>query len=626
MRINSIVLFYKRKMAKKRSVIWEFFTISENTKYAVCNTCQTSVSRGGGSTKSYTTTNLVSHLAKHPDVNKQYSELKKSKETTPLKPTRKRRLEQQLSLEDTQELSKPWDINDARSQRVHKRIGEMLAVDCQPLSMVEDIGFKRVLQSLEPRYKCPSRKYYTDTIIPRIYTGMKEEVSKLVGGAKHISFTTDIWSSSINITCLLSLTAHWINDTFVKVSAVLHAQPIQEAHTGEYIAAQLENMLQNWEIPRDKVHIVVSDNASNMIRAMGDASFVHFGCFAHSLQLVIKDGLFVQRAISDIIAICRNIVGHFHRSSVAGHNLKRIQESLNVPQHKLKSDVVTRWNSTLYMFESVLEQKTALAAYCAETGSIQQLTPHQLELMKKCVDVLSPVEEITRSISADLASISIVIPYIRILTRTLEKNTNDSGIQTMKGELLKSLKCRFAGVEERKELALATLLDPRFKDKFFSGNIIKATVKEMLVEEMNGSDVVSEAAAEEPGPSQSKRTCPLKSGVLLDVISEIITDSIGDIPATTSEVEKFLSDPLLDYKTGNPYTWWAENKRMFPNLSSLAQHYLCPPATSVPSERLFSAAGNLHDDKRNRILPTLTEDLLFIQNNFCLAGSQYKFK
>ena len=55
----------------------------------------------------------------------------------------------------------------------------MLAVDCQPLSMVEDVGFRRVQQILEPRYKCQSRKYFTDTIIPKIYTGMKEEVSKL---------------------------------------------------------------------------------------------------------------------------------------------------------------------------------------------------------------------------------------------------------------------------------------------------------------------------------------------------------------------------------------------------------------------------------------------------------------
>ena len=41
-----------------------------------------------------------------------------------------------------------------------------------------------------------------------------------------------------------------------------------------------------------------------MIRAMSDAAFTHFGCFAHFLQLVIKDGLFVQRALCDIIAVC----------------------------------------------------------------------------------------------------------------------------------------------------------------------------------------------------------------------------------------------------------------------------------------------------------------------------------
>ena len=135
-------------MAKKHSVIWEFFSVCEDTKYAICNTYQMKVSRGGGSTKSYTTTNLVSHLVKHPDVNKQYIEWKSAQEAPPIKETHKRKIEQQLSLEETQELSKPWDMNDARSQCVHKRIGEMLAVDCQSLSMVEDVGFKRVLQIL----------------------------------------------------------------------------------------------------------------------------------------------------------------------------------------------------------------------------------------------------------------------------------------------------------------------------------------------------------------------------------------------------------------------------------------------------------------------------------------------
>ena len=199
--------------------------VDEDTKYAVCNTFQAKVSKGGSSTKLYTTTNLVSHLTKHPDVNTQNSEGKAAKETPPRKETSKRKIEHQLSLQEVQELSKPWDINDTRSQRVHKRIGEKLAVDCQPLLMVEDVGFKRVIQTLEPHYKCPSRKYFTDTIVPKISTGMKE-VCKLIGTAKYISFTTDVWSSSVSIISLLSLTAHWVDDTFVKVSAVLHAQTV----------------------------------------------------------------------------------------------------------------------------------------------------------------------------------------------------------------------------------------------------------------------------------------------------------------------------------------------------------------------------------------------------------------
>ena len=125
------------------------------------------------------------------------------------------------------------------------------------------------------------------------------------------------------------------------------------------------------------------------------------------------------------------------------------------------------------MMKSIQEQKMALAAYAAESNSIQQLSSHQLDLLKKCIEVLSPIEEITRSIAADLASIPLSYhTYVRILTRTLQKTCDDSGIRTMKAQLLHSLKSRFSGIEENKELSLATILDPRFKDEFFSGNIV----------------------------------------------------------------------------------------------------------------------------------------------------------
>lgn len=48
-----------------------------------------------------------------------------------------------------------------------------------------------------------------------------------------------------------------------------------------------------------------------MVKAMSDGGFEDLGWFGHTLQLVIHDGIFSQRAIKDALAICQNIVGHF---------------------------------------------------------------------------------------------------------------------------------------------------------------------------------------------------------------------------------------------------------------------------------------------------------------------------
>jgi len=100
------------------------------------------------------------------------------------------------------------------------------------------------------------------------------------------------------------------------------------------------------------------------------------------------------------------------------------------------------------------------------------------------VSVLSPVEEVTQSISKETATLSAMIPNIRALLRSWEKQEDNIGICTMKLEMIRSLKSRFAGVDESRLLSIATILDPCFKDKFFASNIIKTTVKEILNEEL----------------------------------------------------------------------------------------------------------------------------------------------
>jgi len=50
-------------------------------------------------------------------------------------------------------------------------------------------------------------------------------------------------------------------------------------------------------------------------------------------------------------------------------------------------------------------------------------------------------------------------------------------------------------------------------------------------------------------------------------------------------------------------------------LSKAAQRYLSSPATSVPSERLFSSAGDICLDKRTCLLAENVECLVFLNAN-----------
>ena len=128
----------------------------------------------------------------------------------------------------------------------------------------------------------------------------------------------------------------------------------------------MHEMFNTWKIKEDQTHLVLCDNVSNMVKALTDASLPHYGCYAHTLQLVVHDGVRSQRAVIDILSSRRKIVGHFRYSCLAYSSPRVIQENLGLPQYCLIQDEPTRWNSSLYMLQRILEQKVALAAYATE--------------------------------------------------------------------------------------------------------------------------------------------------------------------------------------------------------------------------------------------------------------------
>jgi len=58
-------------------------------------------------------------------------------------------------------------------------------------------------------------------------------------------------------------------------------------------------------------------------------------------------------------------------------------------------------------------------------------------------------------------------------------------------------------------------------------------------------------------------------------------------------------------------------------LTKIARIYLAAPATSTPSERLFSDAGNLLSEKRTRMDSELFKRIMFLKRNASKVDSIY---
>jgi len=81
-----------------------------------------------------------------------------------------------------------------------------------------------------------------------------------------------------------------------------------------------------------------------------------------------------------------------------------------------------------------------------------------------------------------------------------------------------------------------------------------------------------------------------------------------------AELSSYLMSPAIDSEE-DPLAWWRIHKVSYPKLSKVARRYLCIPATSSPSERLFSASGNVVTCQRSCLKPNKVNMLVFLAKN-----------
>lgn len=84
---------------------------------------------------------------------------------------------------------------------------------------------------------------------------------------------------------------------------------------------------------------------------------------------------------------------------------------------------------------------------------------------------------------------------------------------------------------------------------------------------------------------------------IADSEKTIAAGSSNQVENATIMVERYLAFPLVA-REEDPLLWWRCNSAQLDLLAGLPKKYLSSPASSVPSEQLFSGAGNIYSDHR----------------------------
>ncbi|XP_044009123.1 zinc finger BED domain-containing protein 6-like [Aphidius gifuensis] len=212
-------------------------------------------------------------------------------------------------------------------------------------------------------------------------------------------------------------------------------------------------------------------------------------------------------------------------------------------------------------------------------------------------------------------TLSMVIPLIETIKLKLKTErkqySTDSMLYELSNNLIDSLNTRFSEIHDDK-CQKSTFLDPSLLDEILES-------RNASIQGSQGSRLSNHQLSQHSNQSSTQQST---EGNAASGFWDILTQSEG-IQRSLSAVEKsFVENELSGYLSEIKIppnecslTWWRKNTPRYPHLANIARQYLSIPCTSTESERVFSSAGEIVEDRRCSLLPDNVEQLTFLAKN-----------
>ncbi|CAK1587945.1 unnamed protein product [Parnassius mnemosyne] len=266
------------------------------------------------------------------------------------------------------------------------------------------------------------------------------------------------------------------------------------------------------------------------------------------------------------------------------------------------------------MIERLLELRTVVNnIIIRHKNALPILTASELSILSSVLQVLRPIEAATKEVSGDkYCTSSKVIPLIHCLLLKVKPLKLEDLAKELQSLVLKEIDRRMGVIERVHPLAIATILDPRFKKMHFTEPLAcsaaVAKIKELVKTTIQHEAVESDSSGHSDKPEDNFSFWDDHHKLVHKSWKTAKSDD-----AISDELSIYLCSPVGRLNE-NPLEIWNDHKIQLPKLHTIAYKYLTMVGTSIPSERLFSKAAQIVNQQRNRLKGKRLDKLLFLQS------------
>ncbi|CAN0256728.1 unnamed protein product, partial [Ascophyllum nodosum] len=467
---------------------------------------------------------------------------------------------------------------------------------------------------------------------------------------QYVSITTDGWTPRANES-YISFTVVYVNDDWKMVTLALSCSKKQGSTKGEDLAASIEAMVETHGLTG---HVVVgnTDCEPSMVKAgrilTEKGVLMYIGCTCHRIEYVTAL-VFHGPGVKKSMTLARAVVTRYTKLSQAAEQLRELCGIVGIIPLRVIQDVETRWWSTQSMAERLVYLRRAVELHESLNDVAPLLGPVDWNVFELLEPVLAPFMYVQKKLESNNVTGTLVVPLICDLRIGLELERKTLQ-QPTPGASADVLAVRPRGF--RKVQVMATALDPRCKMLYYVlpnehegvWQAVAMAAADIAKSKASIRATVSSAAGSTPavgstpgGPGlgasarpASKRFCSgFMAASQAQATSASTATAAPSLPAehflkeAESEVTRYRAASGLAMEVAqesgkilypDPLDWWRINAVKFPLLAALARRLLAIPASQAQSERVFSSAGQIVTQTRNRLSSENVELLVALKN------------